>query len=71
MTHAQLVRQVARATGESPCTIADRGFNLVTDVPEFDLEPSPRKPQTVDWDDLDARRTAFFPQRRRRPAQVA
>jgi hypothetical protein len=71
MTHAQLVRQVARATGESPCTIVGRGFNLVTDVPEFDPEPSPRKPQIVDWDELDSRRTAFFPQRGRRPAQVA
>lgn len=71
MTHAQLVRQVARATGESPCTIVGRGFSLVTDVPDFDPEPTVRKPQTVDWDELDARRTAFFPQRRRRPAQVA
>jgi hypothetical protein len=71
MTHAELVRHVARVTGESPCTIAGRGFNLVIDVPQFDPEPSPRKPQTVDWDELDSRRTAFFPQRRRRPAQVA
>ena len=71
MTHAQLVRQVARATGESPCTIVGRGFSLVTDVPDFDPEPSVRQPQTVDWDELDSRRTAFFPQRGRRPEQVA
>ena len=71
MNHAQLVRQVARATGESPCTIIGRGFNLVTDVPQFDPEPSVRQPQTVDWDELDAERLAFFPQRGRRQAQVA
>lgn len=71
MTHAQLVRQVARATGESPCTIIGRGFSLVADQPAFDPEPANRRPLTVDWDELDARRTAFFPQRRRRPAQVA
>ncbi len=71
MTHAQLVRDVARATGESPCTIANRGFNLVAEQPQFDPEPALRNPLTVDWDELDARRTAFFPQRAHRPVQVA
>jgi len=71
MTHAQLIRHVARATGESSCTIAARGFSLVQESPDFDPEPVVRKPQTVDWDELDSRRPAFFPQRSRRPVQVA
>ena len=57
MTHAEFEEEVARATGESLCTIRQRGFSLV-DVHN-------RPPQVVDWDALDAKRTAVLPQRSR------
>ena len=54
MTQADLNRQVARATGESVKTIAERGFVPLTSV------PVEREPQTVDWDQLDAERRVGF-----------
>ena len=48
MTQLELNRAVARATGESWQTIADRGFNLVDasePVTDADFEAL-----TVDWD---------------------
>ncbi len=63
MTQAELNRAVARATGETVQTIADRGF-----VP---LEPAldDHEPLVIDWDELDQRRRVpVFPQRERVPA---
>ena len=60
MTQAELNRAVARATGETVKTIADRGFVL--------LEPAPddHEPLVVDWDELDQRRRVpVFPQQER------
>ncbi len=44
MTHRELIREVARATGESPETIRDLGFVPLTRVP-FE-----REPLAFDWD---------------------
>ncbi len=63
MTQAELNRAVARATGETVKTIADRGF-----IP---LEPVPddHEPLVIDWDELDRRRRVpMFPQQERVPA---
>jgi len=57
MTHAQMERELAHATGESLTTIRSRGFQLV--------EPPVLSPQLVDWDELDAQRVAVVPQRSR------
>ena len=63
MTHAQMERELARATGESLSTIRRRGFQLV--------EPPTLDPLTVDWDELDAERFAVIPQRSREKRRVA
>ena len=55
MTHAQMERELAHATGESLATIRRHGFQLV--------EPPLASPQLVDWDELDAERVAMIPQR--------
>jgi hypothetical protein len=60
MTQSELNRAVARATGESLSTIAQMGFVPLTSVP---LE---REPLVVDWDELDAKRVGYLPQRPRR-----
>ena len=57
MTHAQMERELAHATGESLTTIRRRGFQLV--------EPPVLSPQFVNWDELDAERVAVVPQRSR------
>lgn len=59
MTQRELYRAVARATGESLSTVSRNGF-----VP---LRPIPmeRQPLMVDWDSIDRRRLAAFPQRTR------
>lgn len=62
MTQADLDRQVSRRTGESLSTVRGMGFSPLTPVPyENDA-----KPQTVDWDDVDAQRVGMFPGHRRR-----
>jgi len=63
MTHAQMERELAQATGESLTTIRRHGFQLV--------EPPALDPQTVDWDELDAERVAVFPQRPTQKCQLA
>ena len=50
MNQAELNRAVARATGESVDTIAQRGFVPLTPVP-FEREPS-----TIDWNQVEADR---------------
>ena len=61
MTQLQIDIAVSRATGETVREIRRRGFNLA-DPSEvvFDPEPS-RRPQVVDWDELDAQRPSLFP----------
>ena len=64
MTQAELNRQISRRTGESLSTIRGMGFSPLMPVPyEHDA-----KPQTVDWDDVDAQRVGLFPSGRRRSA---
>jgi len=63
MTHNQMERELSRATGESLATIRRHGFQLV--------EPPMASPQLVDWDELDADRVAFVPQRSRQRRQLA
>ncbi|MCE9555416.1 MAG: hypothetical protein K8T91_18860 [Planctomycetes bacterium] len=62
MTQCDLDRAVARVTGEDLSTIAGMGFVPLTSVP-YETE---RSPLTVDWDELDAQRTGYFPKRRAR-----
>lgn len=62
MSPVNLVRAVARATGETCREIRRRGFGLADPVDvDFDPEPSERLPQIVDWDDLESSRLALFP----------
>lgn len=62
MTHRQLSRAVAVATGESLREIRRRGFGPA-DPPEVDFDPEPDDlpPQIVDWDSLALERCALFP----------
>jgi hypothetical protein len=60
MTQSELNRAVARATGESLATIAHLGFVPLTS------EPVEREPLVIDWDELDAQRVGYLPQRSRR-----
>jgi len=65
MTQHQLHRAVARATGESLATIRSLGFGIADpDVVCYDPEPS-RRPRIVNWDQLDAQRRGYLPQRSR------
>ena len=61
MTQTQLDRAVAEVTGETLCTVRNRGFGIA-DPPEvnFDPEPHDRAPLVVDWDELDIERYAVF-----------
>ena len=59
MTKPELHRAVAQATGERLATIRRLGFVLD--------EPAQEEPLIVDWDALDAERTAYLPQRGPRP----
>ena len=65
MPHSRLHRAVARATGEALSTIRRRGFSIFDPTgPHDDLDELPR-PQTVNWDRLDANRSGYLPQRAR------
>jgi hypothetical protein len=57
MTQAELDQQIAVVTGESLCTVKQRGFSPLWPVA---YEPE-REPLTVDWDELDCRREVLFP----------
>lgn len=58
MTRKELLREVARATGETARTIARRGFSLLHPRRDgFDIEPY-RPPLVVDWDAVERRRAA-------------
>ena len=57
MTESELYRALSETTGESISTLRRHGFSLVE-------APVDLPPQTVDWDDLDAERVSYLPQRR-------
>ncbi len=62
MTHRQLLRAVAAATGESLRDIRRSGFNLADPQRvNFDPEPDDRPARVVDWDALALDRYALFP----------
>jgi hypothetical protein len=62
MTHRQLQRAVAVATGESLREIRRRGFGLAISARiDFDPEPYDQPPQVVNWDEVDAGRIRLFP----------
>ncbi|MBL9094691.1 MAG: hypothetical protein JNL96_25950 [Planctomycetaceae bacterium] len=57
MTQVELERELARSTGESLCTIRNRGFSLMV-MPD-------RCPLTVDWDQVqECDRLRYSPRRR-------
>ena len=60
MNQRKLNREVAKATGESICTIAQRGFSLDRWIPtETDICP-------IDWDVVDqCRNSAPLPDKQR------
>lgn len=65
MDQSLLDRAVALATGESVSTIRRMGFNIFDPVvADDDCDELPR-PQTVNWDRLDAHRPSYLPQRAR------
>ncbi len=57
MTQRDLNRAVARATSESISMISQTGFVRLRRI------PMEREPLMVDWDIIDRRRLAAFPQR--------
>ena len=63
MTHAEMERELSRATGESLNTLRHRGFQLI--------EPPTLSPLTVDWDELDSQRVSMLPQRSREKRRSA
>ena len=61
MTQSQIDYAVSRATGETVREIRRRGFSLAA-PPEVVYDPEPfRRPQIVDWDELDRQRPSLFP----------
>lgn len=61
MTQAEMERELAHTTGETLCTIRNRGFSLIV-MPD-------RNPLVVDWDQVQQREPLRFRPRRpiRRP----
>ena len=58
MTQAELERELAHTTGETLCTIRNRGFSLLV-MPD-------RNPHAIDWDELYPTDRSRVPLRRRR-----
>ena len=57
MSQSRLDHDVARITGETKKTIARMGFSIADpESVHYDPEPPRRRPWTIDWDELDARR---------------
>lgn len=67
MKQSLLERAVALATGESISTIRHRGFDLDRTAQDDALP----RPQTIDWDRVDANRLGYLPQRARPHRNVA
>jgi hypothetical protein len=64
MTQAELNRAVAHATGETVETVRHMGFTLLTPTVELG-------PHIVDWDELDAERMSYFPERQQSRIAIA
>jgi hypothetical protein len=53
MMQHELDQAVAAATGESVAEIAHLGFSIANPPePDFDPDPWPRPPLTIDWDSI-------------------
>lgn len=63
MTQAELEREVAQVTGETVGEIRSRGFQLIV-MPQ-------RRPQYVDWDEVQQVAPLRKPRFRRRPVRLA
>lgn len=71
MNQLLLNRAVALATGEALSTIRRMGFDIFDPVAaDKDFDELPR-PQTVNWDRLDANRPGYLPQRARSHRKLA
>ena len=57
MNQTELNRQVARVTGETVATVAERGFVPLCPVPQ----ERDREPLAMDWDDWEASREVLHP----------
>ena len=57
MTQAELICEVAKATGESARTIGQMGFVPLTRHP-VEVE---REPLVIDWDEIPDRRYSLLP----------
>ena len=57
MTQAEMERELAHTTGETLCTIRNRGFSLLV-MPD-------RNPLVVDWDQVQQREPLRYVPRRR------
>ena len=57
MTQAEMERELAHTTGETLCTIRNRGFSLMV-MPD-------RNPLVVDWDHVQQREPLRYVPRRR------
>ncbi len=65
MTHNELNRAVARATGESVAVISGMGFVALTSIPRE------REPKSIDWDRVDQSRRVSIQPRRKRTVSLA
>ena len=71
MKQSLLDRAVALATGDALSTIRRMGFSIFDLTgPHDELDALPR-PQTVNWDRLDANRSGYLPQRARLHRKLA
>ena len=57
MTQAEMEHELAHTTGETLCTIRNRGFSLIV-MPD-------RNPLVVDWDQVQRREPVRYVPRRR------
>ncbi len=71
MTQRLLERAVALATGEALATIRNRGFSLLDPTASLDDFDALPKPRTVNWDQVDANRPGYLPQRARLHRKLA
>ena len=70
MRQRDLIRAVARRTGESRRTIARRGFDPL-DWLDASCDDAARPPLMVDWDELDDARAQLDPSHRLRRSALA
>ena len=71
MNQSLLERAVALATGEAISTIRRMGFSIFDPAASRDELDSLPKPRTVNWDQVDANRPGYLPQRARLHRKLA